>query len=160
MGHRLPKGGHVNREQAINFRWNGRQLRAFAGDTIASALLANGVRIAGRSLKFHRPRGVLSAGAEESNALVTLGRGAESELSARATLIPVREGLYVRAQHAWPSVAFDLGRVFDWTSRLWHAGFYNKTFTWPSWHFYEPWIRRAAGLGRASQRPIPLATTL
>ncbi len=155
MGHRLPTGGHVNREQAIGFRWNGQQMHAFAGDTIASALLANGVRIAGRSLKFHRPRGVLSAGAEESNALVTLGRGAETELTARATLIPVREGLRVCAQHAWPSVAFDLGRIFDWTSRFWPAGFYNKTFTWPSWHFYEPWIRRAAGLGRASREADP-----
>ncbi len=155
MGHRLPAGGHVNREHAVGFRWNGRLLHAFAGDTIASALLANGVRIAGRSLKFHRPRGVLSAGAEESNALVTLGSGAETELTARATLIPMREGLRVRAQHAWPSVAFDFGRIFDWTSRLWPAGFYNKTFTWPSWHFYEPWIRRAAGLARASQAPDP-----
>jgi len=155
MGYRLTKGGHIDRRQAFALRWNGRVIPAFAGDTVASALLANGVRIAGRSMKFHRLRGILSAGVEEPNALVTLGRGAESELSARATMIPVREGLDVRAQHGWPSVGFDLGRIFDLTAPLWQAGFYNKTFTWPSWHVYEPWIRRAAGLAQAPRLPDP-----
>ena len=153
MGYRLPSGGHIDRGQTFSVRWNGRVLPAFAGDTVASALLANGVRIAGRSMKFHRPRGVLSAGVEEPNALVTLGRGAESELTARATMIPVREGLDVRTQHAWPGVGFDLGRVFDLTAPLWQAGFYNKTFTWPSWHVYEPWVRRVAGLAAAPRLP-------
>jgi len=155
MGHRLERGGHIDRNRSFSFRWNGRALPAFAGDTVASALLANGVRIAGRSMKFHRPRGLLSAGIEEPNALVTLGRGAESELTARATMVPVREGLTVRGQHAWPGVSFDLGRVFDLTAPLWPAGFYNKTFTWPSWEFYEPWIRRAAGLAAAPRLPDP-----
>lgn len=155
MGYRLTQGGHIDRGQPFALRWNGRVIPAFAGDTVASALLANGVRIAGRSMKFHRPRGLLSAGVEEPNALVTLGRGADSELTARATMIPMREGLDVRAQHGWPSVGFDLGRIFDLTAPLWQAGFYNKTFTWPSWHVYEPWIRRAAGLAEAPRLPDP-----
>ncbi|MGH8250579.1 MAG: sarcosine oxidase subunit alpha family protein [Steroidobacteraceae bacterium] len=155
MGFRLDSGGHIDRSQPIRFQWNGRTLAAFAGDTIASALIANDIRIVGRGMKLHRPRGVLSAGVEEPNALVSLGHGAELEPSARATMIPVREGLEVRAQNAWPSLRFDLGRVLDLTSPLWCAGFYNKTFTWPSWHFYEPLIRRAAGIAHAPRQPDP-----
>jgi sarcosine oxidase subunit alpha len=155
MGYRLDSGGHIDRTQPIRFRWNGRTLDAFAGDTIASALIANDIRVVGRGMKLHRPRGILSAGVEEPNALVSLGRGAELEPSARATMMPVREGLEVRAQNAWPSLRFDLGRIFDLTSPLWCAGFYNKTFTWPSWHLYEPLIRRAAGIGRAPRQPDP-----
>ena len=97
MGYRLDKGGHVDRSQTIHFRWNGRKLSAFAGDTVASALLANDVAIAGRGMKLHRPRGVFTIGPEEPNALVTVGRGAAIEPSARATMIPVRDGLEVRA---------------------------------------------------------------
>jgi sarcosine oxidase subunit alpha len=155
MGYRLAQGGHIDRTQSFRFRWNGRALSAFAGDTVASALLANNVRIVGRSMKFHRPRGLLSAGVEEPNALVTLGHGAECEPTARATMIPVSNGLNVRAQNAWPGIRFDLGRIFDMTAPLWPAGFYNKTFTWPSWHFYEPWIRRVAGLAAAPRQPDP-----
>jgi sarcosine oxidase subunit alpha len=155
MGYRLPQGGHIDRGQSFSFRWNDRTLSAFAGDTVASALLANDVRIVGRSMKFHRPRGLLSAGVEEPNALVTLGHGAECEPTARATMIPVRNGLRVRAQHAWPGVRLDLGRMLDFTAPLWPAGFYNKTFTWPSWHFYEPWIRRLAGPVAAPRQPDP-----
>ena len=95
MGYRLEHGGHINRSQPIEIRWHGRKLSAFAGDTIASALLANDIHIVGRSMKFHRPRGILSAGVEETNGLVSLGRGAELEPSARATMLPVREGLEV-----------------------------------------------------------------
>jgi sarcosine oxidase subunit alpha len=153
--HRLAAGGRIDRSHPLSFRWNGRTLPAFAGDTIASALLANGVRIVGRGMKFHRPRGILSAGIEEPNALVTLGSGAGFEPNARATMIPVHEGLEVRAQNCRPSVDFDLGRIFDATSRLWPAGFYNKTFIWPSWHFYERFIRSAAGLGPAPRLPDP-----
>jgi sarcosine oxidase subunit alpha len=148
MGYRLDKGGHVDRTQPIQFRWNGRKFPAFAGDTIASALLANDVAIVGRGMKLHRPRGVLSIGPEEPNALVTLGRGAELEPSARATMIPVREGLEVRAQNAWPSVKFDLARALDRTAPLWHAAFYHKSFMWPSWDFYERFIRRTAGIAK------------
>lgn len=153
--YRLATGGRIDRSLPLSFRWNGRSLPAFAGDTIASALLANGVRVVGRGMKFHRPRGILSAGIEEPNALVTLGSGAEIEPNARATMIPVREGLEVRAQNCWPSVDFDIGRVFDATAPLWPAGFYNKTFIWPSWHFYEGMIRRTAGLGPAPTLPDP-----
>jgi sarcosine oxidase subunit alpha len=155
MGYRLDKGGHVDRSQPIHFRWNGRKLAAFAGDTIASALIANDVAVAGRGMKLHRPRGVLTVGPEEPNALVTLGRGALAEPSARATMIPVREGLEVRAQNAWPSVRFDLGRALDRTANLWHAAFYHKTFKWPSWDFWEWWIRRTAGIATPPREPDP-----
>ena len=155
MGFRLEKGGHVDRSQPIHFRWNGRRLPAFAGDTVASALLANDIAIVGRGMKLHRPRGVLSIGPEEPNALVSLGRGAELEPSARATMIPVREGLEVRAQNAWPSVRFDLGRTLDRTASLWHAAFYHKTFKWPSWDFYEGWIRRTAGIAKPPRERDP-----
>ena len=155
MGYRLDKGGHVDRSQPIHFRWNGRKLPAFAGDTIASALLANDVAIAGRGMKLHRPRGVFAVGPEEPNALVTLGRGAAAEPSARATMIPVRDGLDVRAQNAWPSVRFDLGRTLDRTAGLWHAAFYHKTFKWPSWDFWEWWIRRTAGIAQPPREPDP-----
>ena len=154
-GYRLAIGGRIDRSRPLAIRWNGRDVPAFAGDTIASALLAAGVRVVGRGMKYHRPRGILSAGIEESNALVTLGSGADIEPNARATMIPLRQGLEVRAQNCWPSVKFDLGRVFDATSPLWPAGFYNKTFTWPSWHFYERFIRRTAGLGLAPNLPDP-----
>ena len=155
MGFRLDKGGHVDRSQPIHFRWNGRRLPAFAGDTVASALLANDVAIVGRGMKLHRPRGVLSIGPEEPNALVTLGRGAELEPSARATMIPVREGLEVRAQNAWPNVRFDLGRTLDRTASLWPAAFYHKTYKWPSWDFYEWWIRRTAGIAKPPRERDP-----
>ena len=155
MGYRLDKGGHIDRSQQIHFRWNGRRIPAFAGDTVASALLANDVAIVGRGMKLHRPRGIFSIGPEEPNALVTLGRGAELEPSARATMIPVREGLEVRAQNAWPAVGFDLGRTLDRTAGLWHAGFYNKTFMWPSWDFWEPWIRRTAGIAKPPRERDP-----
>jgi len=155
MGYRLEKGGHIDRSQAIHFRWNGRRLSAFAGDTIASALIANDIPVVGRGMKLHRPRGVLSAGPEEPNALVTLGRGAELEPSARATMYPVQEGLEVRAQNAWPGVNLDIGRVLDRTAGLWHAGFYNKTFKWPSWDFWERFIRRTAGLAKAPRARDP-----
>jgi sarcosine oxidase subunit alpha len=155
MGYRLDSGGHIDRSRRLSFRWNGRRIYAYPGDTIASALLAEGVRIVGRGMKYHRPRGVLSAGVEEPNALVSLGRGAALEPNARATMMPVRDGLEVRAQNAWPSVGFDIGRVIDFTAPLWPAGFYNKTFTWPSWHFYEPFIRRTAGLAKPARLPDP-----
>src|SRR5688572_13382374 len=155
MGYRLDKGGHVDRSQPIHFRWNGRKLPAFAGDTVASALLASNVAIVGRGMKLHRPRGVFTIGPEEPNALVTLGRGALLEPSARATMVPVREGLEVRAQNAWPSVRFDLARTLDRTAVLWQAAFYHKTFKWPSWDFWERWIRRTAGIAKPPREPDP-----
>jgi sarcosine oxidase subunit alpha len=155
MGYRLDKGGHIDRSQALSFRWNGRKIPAFAGDTVASALLAHDVAIVGRGMKLHRPRGVFSIGPEEPNALVSLGRGAALDPSARATMTPARDGLEVRAQNAWPSAGFDLGRILDRTAGLWHAGFYNKTFTRPSWDFWEGWIRRTAGLAKPPRERDP-----
>ncbi len=155
MGYRLDKGGHIDRTQPIHFRWNGRKLAAFAGDTVASALIANDIAVVGRGMKLHRPRGVLSIGPEEPNALVTIGRGVELEPSARATMIPVRGDLDVRAQNAWPSVNFDLARALDRTAPLWHAAFYHKTFKWPSWDFWERWIRRTAGIAKPPRASDP-----
>ncbi|HLG52633.1 MAG TPA: sarcosine oxidase subunit alpha family protein [Steroidobacteraceae bacterium] len=154
-GYRLPAGGRIDRSRPLSFRWNGTSLPAFSGDTVASALLANGVRVVGRSMKFHRPRGILAAGVEEPNALVTIGAGAELQASVCATVLPVHQGLEVRAQNGWPSVDFDIGRTLDALSPLFPAGFYNKTFIWPSWHFYERFIRSVAGLGPAPRLPDP-----
>lgn len=152
---RLPSGGQVDRNRPLTFRFDGRLLHGFDGDTLASALLANGVRLVGRSLKFHRPRGILSAGVEEPNALMRIGEGAYAEPNVRATLQPLYEGLIATSQNCWPSLRHDFGAFFDLTSGLWPAGFYNKTFMWPNWHWYEGAIRRAAGLGRLPEGQDP-----
>lgn len=152
---RLAAGGTVDRNKRLAIRWDGRTLQAFEGDTLASALLAHGERIVGRGFKFHRPRGILSAGAEEPNALVTIGTGSRAEPTARATLVRLYEGLEARPQNCWPSVRFDIGRTLDFFAPLWPAGFYNKTFIWPSWHAYEGIVRRTAGLGDAIEGPDP-----
>jgi sarcosine oxidase subunit alpha len=145
---RLPASGQVDRSRPLEFTCNGRRLTGYAGDTLASALLANGVRVVGRSFKYHRPRGVLSAGVEETNALFRVDCGRLSTPLVRATLQPLAAGLVARTENAWPSVDFDAGRMLDFTRALWPAGFYNKTFKWPSWHWYEGLIRRSAGAGR------------
>lgn len=153
--HRVPRGGRVDRTRIIPFEFNGRRFDGFAGDSVASALLANGIRVVGRSFKFHRPRGFLSAGIEEPNGLLTMGEGAASTASIRAPVEMLVPELKVRSQGGWPSLGFDLGRALDFTASLWQAGFYNKTFIWPSWHAYEPAIRRMAGLGHAPDGPDP-----
>ncbi len=109
--HRLPRGGRIDRTRPIGFTFDGRRYQGFAGDTLASALLANGVRLVGRSFKYHRPRGIFSAGAEEPNALVQLGAGARTEPNVRATQVEIFDGLAARSQNCWPSVGFDLGEV-------------------------------------------------
>jgi sarcosine oxidase, subunit alpha len=147
--YRLPESGQVDRTQPFPFAFNERNYMGYAGDSLASALLANGVRTVARSFKFHRPRGVFSCGVEEPNALLQLGEGAHAIPSARAPIVELAPGLQARSQAGWPSVDFDLGRWVDLFAPLWSAGFYNKTFIWPSWHTYEPIIRRLAGLGRA-----------
>lgn len=152
---RLPRGGLIDREHSLTFRWNGRSVSGFEGDSLASALLANGERVVGRGLKFHRPRGVLSAGVEEPNALVTIGSGATRDPTAQATMIRLRDGLEVCAQNCWPTVRWDLGRTLDRISPLWPAGFYNKMLMWPSWRTYEPLLRKLAGLGPAPSGPDP-----
>jgi sarcosine oxidase, subunit alpha len=153
--YRLPLGGAVNRRQQVSFQFNGRSYEGYAGDTLASALLANGVRTVARSFKFHRPRGIFSAGMEEPGALVQLGEGAETLPAVRATLAELVPRITARSISGWPSLNFDLGRVLDFTAPLWSAGFYNKTFIWPSWHTYEPFIRRMAGFGWAPPLPDP-----
>ncbi len=156
---RNPSGGRIDRAQPLNFRFDGEDYQGFAGDTLASALLANGVHLVGRSFKYHRPRGILSAGAEEPNALVTVIRdAARSTPNLRATQVELYEGLIAESQNRWPSLKLDFGRINDALSAFFPAGFYYKTFMWPkkAWKaIYEPVIRRAAGLGRAPTQPDP-----
>ncbi len=157
-GHRLPEGGRIDRSRPLGFTFNGVRYQGFAGDTLASALLANGIHLVGRSFKYHRPRGIVAAGVEEPNALVQLGQGACTEPNVRATQIELHEGLTARSQNCWPSVEFDIGALSNLLSPLFPAGFYYKTFMWPpSWwrSVYEGAIRRAAGLGRAPTLPDP-----
>ena len=150
---RAERGGRIDRSRPIEFSFDGRPYRGLAGDTLASALLANGVHLLGRSFKYHRPRGLLSAGSEEPNALVTVARdAARSAPNLRATQVEIYEGLRAYSQNRWPSLAWDFGSVSNWLAPLFPAGFYYKTFMWPrfAWHrWYEPRIRAAAGLGRA-----------
>ncbi len=153
--YRLQRGGFIDRSQRIDFSFDGRALSGFEGDSLASALLANGVRTVARSFKFHRPRGVYAAGIEEPNALVQLHAGAHAIPSVRAPVIQLQAGLRARSQAGWPSVSFDLLRALDFAASLFAAGFYNKTFMWPSWHLYEPAMRELAGLGRTPTEPDP-----
>ena len=150
---RLASGGLVERGVPLPFRFDGRDLVGLGGDTLASALLANGVRLVGRSFKFHRPRGIMTAGSEEPNALVELRDGMRREPNTPATMIELFAGLQATSQNRFPSLRFDLMAVNGLFSPLIKAGFYYKTFMWPAsfWErLYEPLIRRAAGLGRAS----------
>ena len=143
---RLPQGGLIDRDTRLNFTFNGRQYTGYQGDTLASALLANGVRLVGRSFKYHRPRGVMGAGIEETNALVQLLHPRD-EPNVQATRLPLTDGLAARSINCWPSVGFDLGAVNSLLSPLFPAGFYYKTFMWRPWKEYARVIRRFAGLG-------------
>ena len=145
-----PWGSRIDRGRAVAFTFNGRPYQGFHGDTLASALLANGVQLVGRSFKLHRPRGIFSCGVEEPTALVDLGEGARRTPNVRATMIELEDGLVACSVNCWPGVGFDLGAVNGWFSAMLPAGFYYKTFKWPDWHLFEPAIRRMAGLGRAS----------
>lgn len=153
---RLPAGrgagSALNRQQRVRFVFDGATYEGYRGDTLASALLANGVRTVSRSFKFRRPRGVYSSGIEEPNAFVQLGSGASAVPSARATVIELEEGLQA---HSLARRGFDIGRLLDFTAPLWAAGFYNRTFIWPNWHTYEGFIRRMAGFGHAPNDPDP-----
>ncbi|QTL02280.1 sarcosine oxidase subunit alpha family protein [Aquabacter sp. L1I39] len=155
---RLATGGLIDRSRPLSFTFDGRSLKGFAGDTLASALLANDVRLVGRSFKYHRPRGILTAGSEEPNALVELRSGDRREPNTRATMAELYDGLDATSQNRWPSLDFDVLSVNQWLSPFLGAGFYYKTFMWPAsfWEkVYEPAIRRAAGLGSASGLPDP-----
>jgi sarcosine oxidase subunit alpha len=152
---RLRRGGRIDRARPLGFSFDGVEYGGFAGDTLASALLANGVRLVGRSFKLHRPRGVLSAGAEEANALVTLGEGALREPNVKATQVDLFDGLVASSQNAWPSLRHDVGALAGLAARFIPAGFYYKTFMWPSWARFETAIRHAAGLGVAPATADP-----
>ena len=158
-----PSGGRIDRTRPLSFSFDGRVMTGFAGDTLASALIANGVHLVARSFKYHRPRGILSAGSEEPNALLHIDRGGgRCTPNLRATQVVLYEGLCATSQNCWPSLPFDLGAAADWFAPLLPAGFYYKTFMGPrllgvsAWtRLFEPIIRRAAGIGRAPIAPDP-----
>ena len=161
---RLSAGGRIDRGRPLEFTFDGKSYSGYHGDTLASALVANGVKLVGRSYKYHRPRGLLSAGAEEPNALVGLVEGpGRFTPNLRATQIPLTQGLVARSQNRWPSLKYDMGGVNDALSPLFSAGFYYKTFMGPNWfgknwawlNVFEPIVRRAAGLGAAPTEPDP-----
>ncbi len=156
---RSPDRGQIDRSRPIRFSFDRRIYQGFAGDTLASALLANGVHLVGRSFKYHRPRGVLSAGPEDPSALVTVRRDAARYTpNLNATQVELYEGLEAESQNRWPSLRLDFGRTNDFFSRFIPAGFYYNTFMWPrkAWHrWYEPRIRAAAGLGHAPRLADP-----
>jgi sarcosine oxidase subunit alpha len=154
-GYRLNTGGLIDHSQRVRFSWGGQPFEGHPGDTLASALLANGVDIVGRSFKYHRPRGILGAGLEEPNAIVQLGDGATTIPNRKATEVELFDGLSASAVNAWPSPELDLMAVNGLVKRFIPAAFYYKTFTWPHWRWFEPAIRRAAGLGRAPEVADP-----
>lgn len=155
---RLPSGGVIDRNRKFTFTFDGNRYTGHPGDTLASALIANGVKLTGRSFKYHRPRGIMSAGSEEPNALVELRTGDYREPNTKATMAELFDGLQAKSQNRWPTLSFDLLSVNSLLSSVFVAGFYYKTFMWPAafWEkLYEPAIRRAAGLGRAADGPDP-----
>ncbi|MFT5393940.1 MAG: sarcosine oxidase subunit alpha [Gammaproteobacteria bacterium] len=149
--------GRIDRSAPIQFTFDGVSYTGYHGDTLASALVANGVVVVGRSFKYHRPRGLYASGPDEPNALVTIDDGPRREPNLRATEVELYEGLCASSQNRWPSLSWDVGAVAGWFSRMLPAGFYYKTFMWPQrgWRFYEWFIRRAAGLGTASREADP-----
>ena len=154
---RLPSGGRIDRTRPIRFTFDSKQYTGCAGDTLASALLANGVTLFARSWKYHRPRGLLGAGVEEPNALVQLHEGARTVPNARMTEVILHEGLVAKSIHASPSLAFDWRAINGFFARLIPAGFYYKTFmaSQKAWHFFEKHIRKASGLGASPELPDP-----
>jgi sarcosine oxidase, subunit alpha len=155
---RLPRGGQIDRSRVLRFTFDGEEYEGHPGDTLASALLANGVRLVARSFKYHRPRGIFSAGPEEPSALVQLETGDFTEPNRRATDIALYDGLQAASQHAWPRLDRDVGALIGGVAPLFPAGFYYKTFIRPRglWRYlWEPALRRMAGLGRAPGSPDP-----
>lgn len=158
MEHRLPAGGRIDRSRPLSFRFNGETLTGYAGDTLASALIASGRHLVARSFKYHRPRGILTAGVEEPNAMVQLGRGAHTVPNLKATEIALFDGLEAESVNCWPGVGFDVRAAAGWFSALLPAGFYYKTFmlSQPLWMtLFEPMLRQASGWGRAPEAPDP-----
>ena len=151
MSQRLNQGGRVDRKRPIRFTFNGKSYTGYQGDTLASALLANGVSMVARSWKYHRPRGILGSGVEEPNALVQLFEGNRLIPNARMTEVELVDGLMAKSIHAKPSIDFDVGAVNGWMSRFIPAGFYYKTFmaSQEAWHYFEKRIRAVSGLGES-----------
>lgn len=157
QAYRTASGGLINRRRSVNFHFNDQLYQGYEGDTLASALLANGVHMVGRSFKYHRPRGLVGAGAEDPAALVQIGEGGSSDPNTRATEQEIWPGLRAFAQNCWPSLDYDIGAINDAFARFMPAGFYYKTFMGPpiGWMMVEPIIRAAAGLGRCPSDPDP-----
>ena len=153
--YRLSQGGSsIDRTRKVVFSFDGKDVSGFAGDTLASAVLASGQKIFGRSFKYHRPRGLVGLGSEEMNALIGVGVGHKHEPNLRATQIEIFDGLAATSQNRWPSLKYDIGAINSKFSRFLPGGFYYKTFMWPRsfWkHVYEPFIRKSAGLGKAPE---------
>ena len=152
---RLQDTGLINRDKKIKFKFNGKDYFGYEGDTLASALLANGIHLIGRSFKYHRPRGFFGAGVDEPNAKMQVVINGHSEPNINATEIELVDGLSATSQNCWPSVEFDVGAINNFLNKFFPAGFYYKTFMWPKsfWYrIYEPFIRKAAGLGVASTK--------
>ncbi|MCA3079664.1 MAG: (2Fe-2S)-binding protein, partial [Rhodocyclaceae bacterium] len=156
-GYRLaaPHGAWIDRSRALRFDFNGVDVKGFAGDTVASALLGQGIGHIGRSFKLHRPRGIFSCGLEEPTGLVDIGVGRYRTPNTRATDIAAADGMTAKTGNAWPSLGLDLAAINNKFAALMPAGFYYKTFMWPDWHLFEPAIRRMAGLGVAADGPDP-----
>ena len=155
---RVKTGKAIDETYRISFKFNGSTYYGFKGDTLASALLANDIHLVGRSFKYHRPRGIMTAGSEEPNAIVQLhDNSSRTEPNVRATEVEIYEGLEASSQNCWPSVNFDIGGINNFLSPLLPAGFYYKTFMWPAsfWEKYEYFIRRSAGLGKSPTEPDP-----
>tara|TARA_B100000035_G_scaffold63065_1_gene51125 strand:- start:15740 stop:18736 length:2997 start_codon:yes stop_codon:yes gene_type:complete len=155
---RISSGGLIDRSKEISFIFNGKKYTGYKGDTLASALLANGVHLIGRSFKYHRPRGIIAAGVEDANGKVQLYKDSITEPNVNVTEVELVEGLRIESQNCWPSVNFDVGGINNFLNRFFPAGFYYKTFMWPKsfwYNVYEPFIRKAAGMGKASLDPDP-----
>ncbi len=154
---RLGSGARTDSTKIINFTYNGKPLQGVAGDTLASALLANGVNLVGRSFKYSRPRGIVGHGAEEPNAIMQIGSGAGTVPNLKATQVELYEGLEAASVNGWPTVNFDLMAITGWFGRLMPPGFYYKTFMYPAklWMTYEHFIRKAAGLGSSPIQQDP-----
>src|SRR3954447_1792303 len=154
---RLAEGGLIERGQVLGFRFDRGEYEGHPGDTLASALLANGIRVVARSFKYHRPRGIMTAGIEEPSALVQLETGAFAEPNRRPTDIFLYDGLRAESQHAWPRLGFDLAASAERFAPLLPAGLYYKIFMNPRlWlKLWEPLLRHMAGLGRAPELPDP-----
>lgn len=157
QANRLPRGGRIDRSKPLTFVFNGASFEGYLGDTLASALLANGVRLVGRSFKYHRPRGIVGSGSEEPNAILQIGTGNRTLPNYRATQVELYQGLTAKSVNTWPSLEFDVLALNGVLSRFLPAGFYYKTFMWPAsyWKKYEHYIRKSSGLGVAPPGPDP-----